>query len=215
MYKSFSNYLWTLIRFLRLGGLLLQIHPKSYLRKRGWFLSFTAKRSIDAAKNPIPWWSYGVIDFVEERLKPSLSCLEFGSGGSTVWLAHRIKSVTSIENDPNWAAIVKDFVPENVRLIELAKPENLSDEHVGKEVFDILIVDPLAHRINCAKAGLPFLSETGVVIWDNTDGSDWPEIKALMAEHGFKEISFNGLAPQEVSLSRTTIFYRTENIFGI
>ena len=215
MFKNFSNHIWSLIRFMRLGGLLLQIHPKSYLRDCGWFLSFSEKRSIDSAKQPIPWWNYGVIDFVEERLKPSMSCLEFGAGGSTVWLANRIKSVTSIENNPAWAESVKSFIPEKVRLIELINPESISSHHLGKEVFDIMIVDPLAHRINCAKAGLPFLSETGVVIWDNTNGPDWPEIKLLMAKQGFKEISFSGTAPQEVSLSRTTIFYRPINVFGI
>ena len=217
-WKIVIGSLWTLIRFFRLGGLLLQIHPKSYLRHRGWFNSFAAKRSIDSAGTPIPWWSYGVIDFVEERLSKTMTVLEFGSGGSTVWLAARVAEVVTIENDPKWAAIVRTFVPNNVRLIELPNPGQL----IGRDIeppsgrnFDLLIVDALANRIECAKAGLPFLSEDGVVLWDNTDGPDWQEIKALMAKHGFKEISFSGIAPQEVAHSRTTFFYRNINVFGI
>jgi hypothetical protein len=213
-----KNGVWALIRFFRLGGLLLQIHPKSHLRHRGWFRSFSSRRSVDAAGSPIPWWSYGVIDFVEERLAKTMSALEFGSGGSTIWLAVRVAEVVTVENDPAWAAIVRTFVPQNVRLIELPVPGKLTARDFPPPAsgnFELLIVDALANRIDCAKAGLPFLAEDGVVLWDNTDGPDWPQIKALMAAHGFKEISFNGIAPQEVSRSRTTIFYRSNNVFGI
>ena len=212
------NSVWGVIRFLHLGGLMLQIHPKSYLRSRGWFHSFSAKRSVDATGLPIPWWSYCVIDFVEERLTKTMSVLEFGAGGSTIWLAARVSEVVTVENDSKWALIVKSFIPNNVHLIELPIPGQLVADDIpppaGRK-FQLLIVDALANRIDCAKAGLPFLAEDGVVLWDNTDGPDWPEIKGLMAARGFKEISFSGISPQEVSLSRTTIFYKSNNVFGI
>jgi len=215
--KNFAERVWDAIRFLRIGGLLLQVHHKSYLRRRGWFNSFSVKRSVDLKGAPIPWWSYGVIDFVEERLNKSMAVLEFGSGGSTTWLATRVDSVVSVENDLNWAKIVRSFVPSNAVVVELSVPGELkeSDLPASNRSFDVLIVDALANRIDCATAGLPFLRPDGVVIWDNTDGRDWPEIKALMATHGFKEISFSGVAPQEVAEDRTTIFYRNENVFGI
>lgn len=213
-----KGLLWTFIRFLRLGGLMLQIHPKSYLRNRGWFRSFSARRSVDSAGRPIPWWSYGVIDFVAERLTKTMSVLEFGAGGSTVWLAERVAEVVSVENDSKWASIVKSFIPSNVILVELRIPGQLVASDIpppASHSFQLLIVDALANRIDCAEAGLPFLAEDGVVLWDNTDGPDWPEIKGLMATRGFKEISFSGISPQEVSLSRTTIFYKSNNVFGI
>lgn len=197
---------------------MLQVHPKSFLRSRGWFRSFSAKRSVDAAGRPIPWWSYGVIDFVEERLGKTMSVLEFGAGGSSVWLAARVSEVVTVENDHKWAAIVRSFIPANVHLIELPVPGKLVADDIpppaGRK-FQLLIVDALANRIDCATAGLPFLAEDGVVLWDNTDGPGWREIKGLMSAHGFKEISFSGISPQEVSLSRTTIFYKSSNVFGI
>lgn len=212
-----KNLIWIFIRKLRLGGLLLQLHPKSYLRRHGWFTAFNKKRSIDSDSRPIPWWSYGFIDFVIGRLNSEMSVLEFGSGGSTVWLSQRVKQVVSIENDLNWSKIVKSFIPENVQIIETLTPEYLKKEDLPdqEQQFDVLIIDSLAHRINCAKAGLPFLKLEGVVIWDNTDGSDWPEINKLMKSFGFREISFSGVAPQEVAEDRTTVFYRDRNVFGI
>lgn len=202
----------------RFGGLILQVHPKSFLRRRGWFRSFSAKRSVDAAGLPIPWWSYGVLDFVEERLAKTMSVLEFGAGGSTVWLAARVSQVVTVENNPEWAAIVKSFIPGNVHLIQLPIPGQLVANDLPSSAsrqYQLLIVDALANRIDCAKAGLPLLAEDGVVLWDNTDGPDWPDIKGMMAARGFKEISFSGISPQEVSLSRTTIFYKSKNVFGI
>jgi hypothetical protein len=208
---------WRAIRLFRLGGLLLQIHPKSYLRKHGWFRSFQSKSSIDLLGKPIPWWSYGVIDFVDERLSKSMSVLEFGSGGSTLWLSSRVEKVLTIENDSGWAQMVKTFVPENVTVIELPVPNELTmhDLPPSNNSFHVLIIDAFADRIKCAKAGLSFLTQNGVVVWDNTDGPDWFEIKRFMAKQEFKEISFSGVAPQEVSESRTTIFYRNDNVFGI
>lgn len=212
------NSVWALIRFFRLGGLMLQVHPKSFLRSRGWFRSFSAKRSVDAAGLRIPWWSYGVIEFVEERLAKTMSVLEFDAGESTVWRAARVSEVVTVENDPEWGAIVKSFIPRNVHMIELPIPGQLVANDIPSSAgrhYQLLIVDALANRIDCAKACLPFLAEDGVVLWDNTDGPDWPEIKGLMAGRGFKEISFSGIPPQEVSLSRTTNFCKSNNVFGI
>ncbi len=195
---------------------MLQVHPKSYLRRRGWFRSFRMKRSVDLAANPVPWWSYGVTDFVESRLRESMRVLEFGAGGSTTWLAARTQRVVAVENDPQWAAVVRSFLPANARVVEKTTPGDLVAEDLsGDSAFEVIIVDALANRIDCAKAGLPFLVDNGVVIWDNTDGPDWPEIRALMASHSFREISFSGLAPQEVAEDRTTIFYRRNNVFDI
>jgi hypothetical protein len=215
--RFITNSAWSVIRFFRMGGLMLQIHPKSYLRRRGWFKSFSVKRSVDSMGAAIPWWSYGAIDFVESRLNTTMNVLEFGSGGSTVWLASRVNSVVSIENDPEWTKIVKTFIPNNVELIELNNPEDFSEKFFkgSQRHFQVLIIDPLAHRINCAKAGLQFISDDGIVIWDNTDGPDWNDIKLLLASNGYREISFSGLPPQEVCEDRTTIFYRSKNVFGI
>ncbi len=213
-----SEVIWFCLRKLRLGALLLQFHPKSHLRNLGWFRSFESKRSIDAAGNPIPWWCYAANAFVAEHIKPDMRVLEFGAGASTLWLARHVTNVVSIENDREWFTHLESRLPDNVTLFYREKPDSvlgmdLSSEELGK--FSLLVIDPLANRMDCARAGMPYLEDDGVVIWDNTDGPDWPEIKALMAGHGFKEISFSGIAAQEVAHSRTTIFYRANNVFLI
>ena len=78
-----------------------------------------------------------------------------------------------------------------------------------------MIIDNLGNRMDCTKWNLSHLKDNGVVIWDNTDGSDWNEIKSFMNTNGFKEISFAGMIPQELSYSRTTIFYKEKNCLNI
>ena len=148
----------------------------------------------------IPWWSYGAVDFIEQRLISNMVVLEFGSGASTAWFASRVAYVISVENNAVWAAKVREIAPGNVSIIVLSDPGAFRASHLSfsKDAVDVLVVDALADRVACARAGLRVLSPEGVVVWDNTDGPDWPQISLMMADEGFKEISFSGLAPQEV-----------------
>ena len=42
---------------------------------------------IDKNSNPLPWVTYGFIDFISERLNKSIDVFEYGSGNSTLWYA--------------------------------------------------------------------------------------------------------------------------------
>ncbi len=53
-----------------------------------------------------PWLSYGAIRYLDERLRPDSVVFEYGSGGSTLWFAERVRHVTSIEHDADWHARV-------------------------------------------------------------------------------------------------------------
>ena len=122
----------------------------------------------------------------------------------------------AVENDPQWAAVVRSFRPANAIVVAKAISRDLVAEDLsGDSAFEVIIVDALASWIDGAKAGLPFLVDNGVVVWDNTDGPNKPEVKTLMASHGFGEISFSRLAPQEVAKECTTISYWRNNVFDI
>src|SRR5206468_5320386 len=49
-----------------------------------------------------PWFSYAAIDFLESFLEPQMIAFEYGSGGSTIFLAHRIKFLYSVEDNSEW-----------------------------------------------------------------------------------------------------------------
>ena len=56
----------------------------------------------------IPWFSYCAIDFLEQYLQLRMSVYEFGSGGSTLWLAARVAKLVTIEERAEWADAVSE-----------------------------------------------------------------------------------------------------------
>jgi hypothetical protein len=214
--RTIKNFIWSATRFLHLGGSMLQIHKKSALKLRGWLISFNKKKSVDINGNPIPWWTYSFIDFLQTRLNNTIRVLDYGSGSSTIWLGSRVKEVISIENYSTWAEEISKQTSPNVTVHCVKEITDFSaylDSISGK--FQIIIIDNLGNRMDCAFHSMQFLADNGVIIWDNTDGSDWDIINNFMKARGFKEISFTGMTAQEVCLSRTTVFYKEHNCLGI
>jgi hypothetical protein len=210
-----KNLTWCLLRTLGLGPAVLRMHSRSALIELGWFKSFRRRSPVDRAGEPIPWWTYSAIAFLADRLPRSSRVLEFGCGNSTIWLSRRVREIVSVENDHAWAERVSSRLPPNARVVLTDSLETWAaqvDSELGK--FDVVIVDA-GNRLECAKHACPLLCEDGVVIWDNTDGPDWQQIRGLLRTQGFAEVSFLGMVPQEICLSRTTVFYRENNCLGI
>ena len=201
---------WSIFRLCGMGPLLLRIHPKSALLSLGWFRSFRNKMSVDKDMNPIPWWTYSAIAFLKDRLNPRMKVLEFGSGSSTLWLCRHVSEVISVEKNISWAQYIQERLPKNGNLFITDSFEDFINSYVTNIKFDLVVID-VGNRINIAKKIFPMLSNEGVILWDNTDGPDWLQIKSLLYSHNFLEISFEGMTAQEIALSRTTIFYRKNN----
>jgi len=210
------NLIFKIFRKVNFAFLLLAVHPRSALITTGWFKSFRKKKVIDRNNNPIPWWTYSFIDFITERINNELRVIEFGCGFSTIWLSYKVKEVIAFEDYPDWAATISKKINANSKIIGVKSISEYNDyKDFIHESFDILIIDNLGDRIDCATKNLIHLNDKGVVIWDNTDGPDWEIIKDLMTSKGFKEISFTGMIAQELNQSKTTLLYRYENCVDI
>ncbi len=57
---------------------------------------------IDKDGNPIPWYTYPAIEYLENLDMTDKRVLEWGSGNSSLFWAKRAKEVISIENDKEW-----------------------------------------------------------------------------------------------------------------
>lgn len=55
-----------------------------------------------------PWVTFAAIDFLQKRLNRNQCVFEYGSGGSTLFFAKRVKHVTSVEHDQQWAHVVSE-----------------------------------------------------------------------------------------------------------
>ena len=154
---------------------------------------------------------------ISHRLTVEMRILEFGCGASTIFLSQRVKEVVSFEIDSEWAKKTRESIKNGA--IKIIDVKDLSDYSSYLDMingkYDILIIDNLGDRMQCAANNLRHLKDNGVVIWDNTDGPDWTDIKSFMSKHSYKEISFTGMVAQELSYSKTTLFYRENNCLNI
>lgn len=66
--------------------------------------SLTSKSPLELA---MPWWSLDAIRALENHLSEKHEVFEWGSGGSTLYLAKRAKKVTTVEQHPEWLEKVR------------------------------------------------------------------------------------------------------------
>jgi predicted O-methyltransferase YrrM len=129
-----------------------------------------------------PWLTPAAVQFLKDYLKPWDQGLEFGSGGSTIWLARRVKLLTSVEHDVGWFQKVKQLLSEqnitNVSYIhtevilngaqrkslEYTSPAKLMQD----ESLDFALVDG-RFRDECVNVVLPKLKKGAILILDNAD----------------------------------------------
>jgi hypothetical protein len=196
---------------------LLSFNDKGYLHEIGWFNTYETKTPVDQDNVPIPWVTYSFIDFIKERLKKQHTVFEFGSGNSTYFYAKYAGIVVSVEHDKEWFDKIHGTKPENAELIfcELVRdgdycrmPQKL------EETFDIIIVDG-RDRVNCCKQAVKAVSETGVIVLDDSERDFYREGISFLKSKGFKELAFTGISPGLFYRKATSVFYKPENCLGI
>ena len=178
-----------------------------------------------AAEPEAPWWNRRAIRYLSRQVRPGDRAFEWGSGGSTVWLARRGVSVTSIEHDPEWAQRVTDRCPAaDVRLVSGAAQGRLRSEpeqeyvtngqyffddyvaaidKLAEHSLDLVIVDGLC-RMECVRRAAPKVKPGGVLVVDDTDFCFLDPGKILP---GWRSVSFWGFKRTR-DLRETTFLHR-------
>jgi hypothetical protein len=176
----------------------------------------------------VPWWTFESKEIVEKFLqtKPNSRVFEFGSGASTFWLAKRATEVISIEHDPVWAQKVKENLPSNAQVI-LVPAQTISPERtpilslkrgfqdldftnyvmaINSEVggwFDLIVIDGRARK-QCFERALNFLSDGGIIVFDNVDRTRY--LKVLEKYRNTIEVQVTkGLTPALPYPNRTAL----------
>ena len=115
MIRSIKNIVWSALNTIPIGP-LLQLYMVGEIRTNGWMRTFSTKKSTDFAGNPIPWWTYPMVDFLKERLNKSINIFEYGCGGSTKWLSSRVGSINAVEDHQGWKEFAEKDLPNNVSI---------------------------------------------------------------------------------------------------
>ena len=211
-----KKFIWGILNAMGIGA-YVQLYLNGYLIDKAWPNSFHKKQAIDGSNNPIPWLTYPFITFIAPRLTNQMTMFEFGAGNSTLWFSKKVKQIKSVEHNKEWYTSLSKNLPNNVSLVF---QEDSIDGDYAKEVlaantkYDIVLIDA-NDRFHCSKYALQSLSDSGVIILDNSERIEYKVIYDLIQSNGFKFIDFEGLSAGVQINSTTTVFYRPNNCLNI
>jgi hypothetical protein len=160
---------------------------------------------------PIPWWTYGSIQFVDQIVSSTAEVLEIGGGNSTVFWSNRGNQVLTLETNAQWVVKILDHVSHktHIKQIQHASPSCVEDA-IGDRKFDVAVNDGPGDRTLIVDLLLESLKPGGILIWDNSERSEYAKKISEIRNRGWKELSFHGLGPINAYASSTSVFFFDE-----
>jgi len=210
--KIVKRSIWFPLSFYRLA-----LRKKSYLNSTGWIESFKRGYPCDSDGFETPWMNYTVNTILKERLNGNLSVFEFGSGYSTFFYARLAKHVVSVEHDMGFFNFMEEKIPDNVSLLYREKDiDGVYCRSITefKQQFDVVVVDG-RDRIHCVKQAIDKLSESGVIILDDSGRKRYFEAIDYANKKDFRALRIEGLKPTAYKIGTTTLLYRDNNCLNI
>lgn len=166
-----------------------------------------------------PWWSFGATRCVEAALRSDMEVFEFGSGGSSVFLALRTAKLTCVEDDEKWADLVEiEARRRNIRNLEILHRQynfhNPGDfrqsdylSAVGSSSYDLIVVDGKEEsgqvRDICFWRAEKHIRPGGMIVLD--DSWRYPQVKANNMAQRWRD--FKGTGYCRLGVTSTCIFY--------
>jgi len=192
------------------------------------WLKLLLKKS-NPVKEQIPFLPFRAQEWLKHFLKSDMCVFEYGSGGSTLFIAKRVKSIVSIEHDQKWyqyiSAILKKSAINNCEYL-LIEPENrdlmlkysnlISNQLIFKPFkkyitqieeypdnsFDLVSVDGRARNF-CIKYAIQKVRKGGILLLDDSNRRVFRPTLELLKNYPKRE--FYGLCPF-VGFNQTTIW---------
>jgi predicted O-methyltransferase YrrM len=218
-----------------------KLYPESFETWRAIKLLPRWRRSLGHASTPlsrqIPWITFCAIEFLETILDPDMQVFEYGSGGSTLFFARRVKKVVAVEHDPTWAdEVARQLhqhrydhvellrVPPDDREIDsfddIANPDAYTSHLVEAsfEQYTLTIEEYPDHffdmividgraRPSCLKHAVPKIRSGGYIVLDDSDREHY---QATMREvpGTFRRRDFVGPRLYERAFTKTSVWQR-------
>jgi len=167
----------------------------------------------------LPWFAYAAIDFLEDFLQPNMTVCEYGSGGSTLFFARRVKSVFSIEDNPEWFNIIsRQLLAKSIGNVTLKlcpfdfknpvgfeKSEYL--HAMPDEEFDVIVVDGSEEwkriRPICFEKAERHVKKNGIIVVD--DSWRYQEIREKNRAKRFQ--IFRSVGPGRPGVTSTDVYF--------
>jgi len=213
---------------------LLLVHPSQVRFLASWHSS--RKLKGNALKDEVSWVTFKAKRWLESFLKPSMNVFEFSSGGSTLFMARRVKTLVAVEHDRKWYNLVGEaLATHNIHNCQylLKEPEALgkvvcrSNDPCGfvssrypelsfeKYVKSICAFPPQSFdfvsvdgraRPSCILYALDKVRPGGYLMLDNSDRAWYQSGKDLLAD--WKQTHFFGPGPYVKEFWQTSIYQK-------
>jgi len=205
-----KSALFGLMERTRIGNAVLL--SRGYLDDSGWLSSAVEGRPVTRSGRPRPWICLPATRFLEERLPADARIFEWGSGSSTEWWAALGAFVQSCEHDAAWFDKVRSSLPANAEVVLRPVDQGSGDAYVDAVrdggPWDVVMIDG-RRRVECAHAAAKCLTDSGVIVWDDTSRDEYEPGFRFLVEAGFARVDFHGLKPCSRVEHSTSIFYRS------
>ena len=192
------------------------------------WLKLFFKRS-NPVKEQIPYLPFRAQEWLNRFLKSDMRVFEYGSGGSTIFIAKRVKSIVSIEHDKKWYQIVNAVLNKNAInnceyfLIEpdykdlksipsykifsqlLFKPFKQYIAQIDRypdASFDLVSIDGKARNF-CVRRAIRKVRKGGILLLDDSNYKIFRPSLDLLIQ--YQKHEFYGLCPF-VAFNQTTIW---------
>ncbi|MEO8376561.1 MAG: class I SAM-dependent methyltransferase [Candidatus Sumerlaeota bacterium] len=167
----------------------------------------------------LPWFSWAAIRFLDSHLNKSMNIFEYGSGGSTIYFANRVASVTSTEESHEWLALVQTKLDSlNLRNATLQhRPFDFKEvrdfasseylHSIPDASLDVIVVDgsqwDTPVRPTCFFHAETKIKPGGIIILDD---SWWhTEVREKSKAKSYRE--FRSVGPCRAGVTSTDIFF--------
>jgi precorrin-6B methylase 2 len=207
-YKSPGSWFMTLFSILNWHA--LRTHA---LEQIGWNTS-RKMRSAELNGDPIPWWTYSSIQFIDQFLQENASVLEIGGGNSSIFWINRGNTVLTLETNTEWMQKILSHSKNQPNRHELMHIKDETQDSIRSCIldrkFDVVVNDGIGDRTSIAELLLESLRPGGIMVWDNSERLEYADTISKIKDRGWKELSFHGLGPINAYASSTSIFYQGE-----
>jgi predicted O-methyltransferase YrrM len=179
-----------------------------------WLRSFRQQ----SVKDGLPWLPFALIEWLDAYLTPSMSVFEYGSGGTTIWFAPRVRQVVSVEHHPEWhQAVSAELQRRGVTNVVYQLHEgaisqapvywdNWGDynerdftdyvraiDGYPDHSFDLVLVDGRARKF-CIEHAIRKVKPGGYLVVDNATSAQMAGFYGPLAP--YRQVNWNSVAPR-------------------
>ena len=182
---------------------------------RAQFKSIKLGRPVDNKMNPIPWWTYPVIDYLNQFDFNDEIIFEYGPGNGTLWFLDKgCKKIISIENDKSWYKELEETKHNNQIVLFREKKEDYFSSILNYD-STVLIIDGKWRKENVEFICSNFEkinNNLKMIIIDNPDKFQLGEqIRDITNLHNFVQADFFGFGPAFRGIGCTTVLINSSN----